>query len=143
MRIGTDLKGQLARVFQVLVAGEHLAQECALKQTALATERKTRSFFATQAQQERQHADRRPEPLAVRRRDDHDADERHRAGEEDGGGGDGRDADRDVVAEAALVLHFAARRRAFLESESERDDVTALEKQEGRLLKKPTKKPQS
>ena len=39
--------------------------------------------------------------------------------------------------------HFAARRRAFLESESERDDVTALEKQEGRLLKKPTKKPQS
>ena len=56
MRIGTDLKGQLARVFQVLVAGEHLAQECALKQTALATERKTRSFFVTQAQQERQHA---------------------------------------------------------------------------------------
>jgi hypothetical protein len=38
---------------------------------------------------------------------------------------------------------FAARRRAFLESESERDDVTALEKHEDRLLKKPTKKPQS
>jgi hypothetical protein len=36
---------------------------------------------------------------------------------------------------------FAARRRAFLESESERDDVTALEKQEVRLLKKPMKKP--
>jgi hypothetical protein len=38
---------------------------------------------------------------------------------------------------------FAARRRAFLESESERDNVKALEKQEVRLLKKPTKKPQS
>lgn len=39
---------------------------------------------------------------------------------------------------------FAARRRAFIESESERDDVTALEEQAARLLKKPAiKKPQS
>ena len=38
---------------------------------------------------------------------------------------------------------FAANRRAFLESESERDDVKALEKQAVRLLKKPGKKPQS
>lgn len=56
MRIGTDLKGQLARLFQVLVAGERLAQECALRQALLAPERKTRSFLATQARQEGLHA---------------------------------------------------------------------------------------
>jgi hypothetical protein len=38
---------------------------------------------------------------------------------------------------------FAARRRAFLEAEAERDDVTALEQQETQLLKKPSRKPKS
>jgi 1,2-phenylacetyl-CoA epoxidase catalytic subunit len=56
MRIGTDLKGQLAHLFQVLVAGERLAQECAQRQALLAPERKTRSFLLTQAQQEGLHA---------------------------------------------------------------------------------------
>ena len=56
MRIGTDLKGQLAHLFQVLVAGEQLAQECVLRQVLLAPERKTRNFLATQAQQEALHA---------------------------------------------------------------------------------------
>ena len=56
MRIGTNLKGQLAHLFQVLVAGERLAQECALRQLHLAPERNTRSFLAAQARQEGLHA---------------------------------------------------------------------------------------
>lgn len=38
---------------------------------------------------------------------------------------------------AAEYEQFAARRRAFLESESERDEVKALEKQAAQLPKKP------
>ena len=56
MRIGTDLKGRLAHLFQVLLTGEQLAQECAARQALLAPERKTRQFLATQAQQEALHA---------------------------------------------------------------------------------------
>lgn len=56
MRRGTDLKGRLAHLFQVLLAGEQLAQECAMRQALLATQRKTRQFLATQAHQEALHA---------------------------------------------------------------------------------------
>ena len=55
MRSGTHLKDRLAHLFQVLLAGEQLAQECAMRQTLLATERKSRLFLATQAQQEALH----------------------------------------------------------------------------------------
>jgi hypothetical protein len=56
MRIGTDLKGQIARLFQVLIAGERLAQECAHRQAVMAPDRKMRHFLATQAKQEGFHA---------------------------------------------------------------------------------------
>ncbi len=56
MRIGTDLKVQIARLFQILISGERLAQECASRQAVLAPDRRMRRFLITQAKQEGFHA---------------------------------------------------------------------------------------
>ena len=56
MLISAGLKGQIVHLFQILIAGERLAQECAHWQATLAPDRKIRRFLATQAKQEGQHA---------------------------------------------------------------------------------------
>lgn len=49
-------KPQIARLFQFIARGEHIASTCATQQSALATDNAMQRFFATQAKQERQHA---------------------------------------------------------------------------------------
>lgn len=55
MRIGSDERTLLARLFGVLAAGEALAEDCAKGQARLAVDGRSRRFFLAQARQEALH----------------------------------------------------------------------------------------